>query len=136
MVRLIPSSRAVGFELLLLRVYSDRVALGIGKPSEGRATGKGHWPDQLFSTQGHGFRQRRRHVIDHDVEDRVVVRLVAERVDMSTDVIAGTNARRIRLWLHLPLEQLRVEISRLRAIATSNLEIADLISHCGFPRSF
>src|SRR5260370_1074178 len=98
-------------------------------------TSRRHWPHQLLSTQAHGFRQRRRDVIDHDVEDRVVVGLVAERVDMSTDVIAGTNARCILLWLHLPLEQLRVEISRLRAIATSNLEIAELISHSGFPRS-
>src|SRR5205814_4747313 len=75
------------------------------------------------------FLQRRRDVVHHHVEDRVGVRLVAERVDVAADVAAGANRGPRRIRLDRPGEHLRVEVGRLLAIAAADLEMADLIGH-------
>jgi len=73
--------------------------------------------------------QRAGHVVHHHVEDRVIVRLVTERRNVSADIAARPQHGRRALHLELPLEHLRVIVGRLLTIAAADLEVADVIGH-------
>ena len=117
---------------------SDRVPLRIGKPGEGPHAGNWRRRNQRFSTEAFSLFEVCRQIIHLDVDGDIIVRLVAQRIDVPVDARADTGDAGIDhagrpIGLHFPVEHLRIEICRLGGIATADLEMDDGIWHVDFP---
>src|SRR5439155_21741151 len=101
----------------------------IGEPGEGSA-GEIDGRDDDLTAERDGFIEIGPDVVDLHIEDRVVERFVAERGDVARDAAAGARIYRGGgAVLHVPAEQAREELRRLRAITAADLKMNDGLSH-------
>ena len=98
----------------------------------GKRTGRNRdRADHLLAAQCYGLVERSLHILNVHVEHGVMLRLVAERGDVTSDALrtAGLNIRRRAGLCDLPVEHLRIEITGLGAVAASDFKMNNWSSH-------
>src|SRR5690242_13256018 len=117
------------YRLRLVFPEADGIAFGILHPGK-RACGDVYWTNERLGAQRFCFFQIASDVIHADVENRVVLRFVAERGDVAVDAarFPGDHGRRTH-GLDFPVEKLFVELLRFGDVSAADFEMYNGMWH-------